>query len=82
MGYYEMIYLIVLVVAVCTVGCLAMILSFIKGRQKSQPTGNEVQIIQEIHDGLVRMEKRIEAVETIVLDRSSKIPEAVDSKED
>lgn len=81
MSYYELVFFIVVILAACAVGCLAMILSFIKGRQKSQPTGDEVQIIQEIHEGLVRMEKRIEAVETIILDRSEKTPEAIDTKE-
>jgi phage shock protein B len=79
MGYYELIYLVVLIGAVCTIGFLAMVLSFLKGRKKNQPSGDEARVIQEIHDGLVRMEKRIEAVETIVLDRSAKTPEAVDS---
>ena len=29
---------------------------------------NETELIQEIHEGLVRMEKRIESLETIVLE--------------
>jgi len=79
MSYFELIFFIVVILAACTIGCLAMVLSFLKERQKNQPSGDEVQVIQEIHDGLVRMEKRIEAVETIVIDRSAKTPEAVDS---
>ncbi|RJP20398.1 MAG: phage-shock protein [Candidatus Abyssobacteria bacterium SURF_5] len=32
----------------------------------------ETQMIQELHDGLLRMEKRVEALETILLERERK----------
>jgi phage shock protein B len=32
--------------------------------------GEETRIVQEIHEGLSRMEKRVEALETILLERS------------
>ena len=35
--------------------------------QKSQ--SNEARIIQEIYQGLARMEERVEALETIIIDR-------------
>lgn len=30
---------------------------------------NETRLIQELHQGLIRMEERVEALETILLDR-------------
>lgn len=33
---------------------------------------DETRIIQELHEGLLRMEKRIEALETILLERERK----------
>jgi hypothetical protein len=35
--------------------------------QKSQ--SNEARVIQEIYQGLARMEERVEALETIIIDR-------------
>ena len=34
----------------------------------------EIRLMQELHDGLQRMEKRVEALETIILDQSRKEP--------
>jgi phage shock protein B len=33
---------------------------------------DETRVIQELHEGLLRMEKRIEALETILLERERK----------
>lgn len=43
---------------------------FSKKGQKSKT--DEAKMIQEIHGGLSRMEKRVEALETIILDRERK----------
>jgi phage shock protein B len=43
-------------------------------------SADDSRIIQEIHQGLQRMEKRIDAVETIVLDRATKGNEALDKE--
>jgi len=48
---------------------------------RSRMTAEETRAMQEIHRGLERMEKRVEALETIILDRSERIPEAFDSRE-
>lgn len=40
---------------------------------KNNPFGqDEIQTMQELHQGLQRMEKRIEALETIMLDRNTR----------
>jgi phage shock protein B len=44
----------------------------------SKMSADDTQIIQEINRGLQRMEKRIEAVETIVLDKAAKEDEKVE----
>jgi phage shock protein B len=41
-----------------------------KPDQMAQSGGDDIQIIQEILQGLERMEKRVEALETILLDRA------------
>ena len=41
-----------------------------RGDRKQQ--AEEARMIQEIHQGLSRMEERVEALETILLDRSKK----------
>ena len=40
----------------------------VPGDQKNQ--ANEAKMIQEIYQGLSRMEERLEALETIILDRT------------
>jgi len=57
-----------------------MIAGSSKGNGKRM-TAQETRAMQEIHRGLERMEKRVEALETIILDRSERVPEAFDSKE-
>lgn len=41
-------------------------------RPSSQGTEDEARMIQEMYQGLVRMEERIEALETILLEKDSK----------
>jgi phage shock protein B len=48
---------------------------------RQRMTAEETRSIQEIHRGLQRMEKRVEALETILLDRSKGVPEAFDPRE-
>lgn len=40
-----------------------------KGRQMET---NEARMIQEIHQGLSKMEKRVESLETVILERERK----------
>lgn len=41
-------------------------------RVKGGEQKDETQLIQELHDGLLKMEKRIESLETILLERERK----------
>jgi len=41
-------------------------------RQKEEIQADETRLIQEIHQGLMRMEERIEALETILMDQDRK----------
>ena len=65
-----------------TVLCLAIIgstilmaIKIIKGgasRKGQQYQADEAKIIQEIYQGLLKMEQRVEALETIILDRKER----------
>jgi phage shock protein B len=65
-----------------TVLCLAIIgstilmaIKIIKGgvsRKGQQTQADEAKIIQEIYQGLLKMEQRVEALETIILDRKER----------
>lgn len=51
---------------------LLMAIKIIKGgvsRKEQRLQSNEAKMIQEIYKGLSRMEERVEALETIILDR-------------
>jgi hypothetical protein len=56
-------------------GTVIALAKIIKGNDKAskrQASTDEALIIQEIHQGLSRLERRIEALETITLERSNK----------
>ena len=42
-------------------------------RESGRLSADETRLIQEIHQGLTKMEERVEALETILLDREGKI---------
>jgi len=63
LGVLIVIVLIMLVPLIIVAALVKKVLSGSRGTD-----GTETEIIQEIHAGLVRMERRIEALETIVLD--------------
>ena len=42
---------------------------FLKKKQSAQDSPEEAKVMQEIHQGLSRMEQRIEALETILYDQ-------------
>ncbi len=58
----------------CFLVFLALMVKQLVHNQRSgkmaQSDEEDIRIIQEIHQGLERMEKRIEALETILLDRA------------
>ncbi len=65
-----------------TVLCLAIIgstilmaIKILKGgisRKDQQVQADEAKVIQEIYQGLSKMEQRVEALETIILDRKER----------
>jgi phage shock protein B len=72
-GILELIIIGVIVIPVVAIMGLFLVagLAVLKGGGKSR-RGNpdEARLIQEIHRGLEKMEKRIESLETIVLDQT------------
>ena len=55
--------------------CVIVALKILKGastQRDRQSRDQEARLIQEIHHGLSRMEERVEALETILLDREKK----------
>ena len=74
--------IIVAIVFGGTVLCLAIIgstilmaIKIIRGgvsRKGQQYQADETKIIQEIYQGLLKMEQRVEALETIILDRKER----------
>ena len=56
-------------------GTILMGIKIIKGgfsRQSQQSQAEEARMIQEIYQGLSRMEERVEALETIILEQTRK----------
>jgi phage shock protein B len=56
-------------------GTILMGIKIIKGgfsRQSQQSHAEEARMIQEIYQGLSRMEERVEALETIILEQTRK----------
>ena len=65
-----------LVLALVIIGStILMAIKILKGgisREGQKSQTSEAKIIQEIHQGLAQMEERVEALETIILDRERK----------
>jgi phage shock protein B len=64
-------------VLICTVigATILMAIKLIKGgvsRERQQQQAEEARMIQEIYQGLSRIEERVEALETILLDREKR----------
>ncbi|MCB2226828.1 MAG: envelope stress response membrane protein PspB [Desulfarculaceae bacterium] len=45
-----------------------------KGKETARADQDEARLIQELHQGLTRMESRIDALETILAERQGKEP--------
>lgn len=50
-------------------GSILLAIKFFRGGQSADDQAEEAKMIQEIYKGLARMESRVEALETILLDR-------------
>ena len=56
-------------------GTILMSIKLLKGGTSRKDQAEDSKIFQEIYQGLSRMEKRVEALETILLDPNKKDPE-------
>lgn len=59
---------IIIVVAIGCVFSLAMRKLAIRGGERSRYTQEETELVQEIYRGMARLEKRVEALETLLMD--------------
>ena len=55
-------------------GTILMSIKLLKGGSSRKDQAEDSKIIQEIYQGLSRMEARVEALETILLDQDKKDP--------
>ena len=58
-------------------GTIIMIVKMIRGggsRKNRQQSSEETKVIQEVFQGLERMEKRVEALETLLMDQQDQKP--------
>ena len=62
----------VLAMLVIIVGAIVLMSKKDGGLRGDQFQSDETRIIQQIHQGLSKMEKRVEALETILLERDTK----------
>ncbi len=53
-------------------GTILLSIKLLKGGASRKDQADDSKIIQEIYQGLSRMEERVEALETILLDRKKK----------
>ena len=53
-------------------GTIIMSIKLLKGGTSRKDQAEDSKIIQEIYQGLSRMEERVEALETIILDREKR----------
>ena len=56
-------------------GTILMAIKIIKGglsRADQEAHADETKLVQEIYEGLSKMEQRVEALETLILDRKGK----------
>jgi phage shock protein B len=57
-------------------GTIVLSIRLLKGGSSRKTQTEDSRIIQETYQGLARMEERVEALETILLDRKNKEPKA------
>ena len=55
-------------------GTILMSIKLLKGGTSRKDQAEDSKIFQEIYQGLSRLEKRVEALETILLDQNKKDP--------
>lgn len=58
-----------IVIGIPVICATAIVIAFILKGKSNQLTADETRTLQEIHQGLIKMEKRIDSLESIVIDR-------------
>ncbi len=53
-------------------GTILLSIKLLKGRSSRKDQVDDSKVVQEIYQGLSRMEERVEALETILLDRDKR----------
>lgn len=59
---------------ICATVCRVMATK-VQAKEKNRYGNDDTLMIQEIHRGLQRMEERVEALETLLMDRVQRYPE-------
>jgi phage shock protein B len=59
-------------VVVAVVGTFVIIWKWLSAKHNNQLQAEETRLMQEIYQGLSRMEERVEALETLLFDRQRK----------
>jgi len=58
---------------VLTVGIIAFsLVVLVKGRRSNLLSDDESRLMQELHQGMLKMERRVETLETLLLERETK----------
>jgi phage shock protein B len=57
-------------------GTIVLSIKLLKGGSSRKSQAEDSRVIQETYQGLARIEERVEALETILLDRKKKEPKA------
>lgn len=58
---------------VLTVGIIAAsLVVLVKGRRSNLLSDDESRLMQELHQGMLKMERRVETLETLLLERETK----------
>jgi phage shock protein B len=63
---------LVLVLAGIAAIIVALVVKLLRGRSDSDSQAEDARVIQEIYQGLSRLEQRVQSLETILRDRSRK----------
>jgi phage shock protein B len=53
-------------------GTILLSIKLLKGKTSRKDQADDAKVVQEIYQGLSRMEERVEALETILLDREKR----------
>ncbi len=72
MAWFELLFVVMFLLLASIVACIVGLAAGASRMMKDRPKesdADEARVIQEIHQGLARMEERLEALETIIMER-------------